>query len=341
MDLEYELDFSEGFPELRGLKAGDTLRAEQFLLWFAGRDEDEVREAAQELERRGVCLDASGYAPPVKRNAAGQRLALEAELAAAGRLEEGLPEGDLLALTLREYGQEELGSHRAAELWARREEMGMETLFRACLPWVRRAAAEFTGKGVLMQDLLQEGSLALWETFSSAEETDLYEKAMGSIRRAMTRLVTLQAVADHAGARLLEDLHTYGKTVKELQKKLGRTASNEEIAAAMGRAPEQTEALGRLVLEAGRAIKPGVKEETPSPDDNAPVEDTAYFALRSRVEELLSTLPEADRLILTLRFGLDGKNPRSTGEIQEQTGLTETEIQRREAAALAALRARE
>ena len=77
-------------------------------------------------------------------------------------------------------------------------------------------------------------------------------------------------------------------------------------------------------------------EETP--DDEQAVENTAYFQIRQRIAEMLSTLDKAEADVLTLRFGLDGKPPRSTQQAGYALGLTEAEIMKLETAALAKLR---
>ena len=68
------------------------------------------------------------------------------------------------------------------------------------------------------------------------------------------------------------------------------------------------------------------------------MEDTAYFQMRQRIAELLSGLSETDAKILTLRYGLEGGLPMDAGQVGEKLGLTATEVNEREAAALQKLR---
>lgn len=347
-DLNLEFDFSqdrERFPELGHLKKGDTVRLEQLLVWFGDRPEEEAEEAALELARRGVELDAAGYRKPGTSGAAAQRLALEEELTAQGRLEELGPE-DPLAMTLSEYEElPQLSEARAEELWEelrRGQDQWAETLTTGCLHLVRDIAKTMTGKGVLLLDLMQEGSLGLWQTVTEARAERFYPEVRRQVTQAMARQILRQALADHAGEDLARQMEAYRKAAVGLMKKLGRTPSNEEIAAELHLTPEQTSALEQLTRDALKNPKKKAEEPKESdPEEEAPVEDSAYFALRTRVEDLLDRLEETDRRILTLRFGLDGKAPRSDGEILMQTGLTEEELHRREARALAALRTRE
>ena len=347
-DLNLEFDFSEDrerFPELRGLGRGDKVRLEQLLLWFGDRPEEEAEEAALELERRGVDLDVSGYRKAGASGAAAQRLELEDRLVTEGRLEE-LGAEDPLTMTLAEYGElPALSETRAEELWAqvrRGENQWAETLTTGCLALVQEIAKTMTGKGVLLLDLMQEGSLGLWQTVTEAQTEMFLPEARRRVTHAMARQILRQALADHAGEDLARQMEAYRKAAVGLLKKLGRTPSNEEIAAELHLAPEQTASLEQLTRDAVK--NPKKKEEEakePDPEEEAPVEDSAYFALRTRVEDLLSSLDETDREILTLRFGLDGKAPRNDKEILARTGLTEQELHKREAGALAALRTAE
>lgn len=340
-----ELDFSwEDSPAevyLGGLQPGDRVSLGQFLLWFSQGQREEAEQAALELEKRGISLDVSQYQPSPKTGAMGARLALEEKLLAEGRLDTMPPE-DALAMTLEEYGSASpLGKARAQQLWNAAkagDQEAQSALAEGSLGLVRDLAFSFAGKGVLLQDLMQEGSLALWELIAGREAEDFASALSWTVRAALSRAVALQALEDHGGEALRGDMARYGKAALALQKNLGRTPSNEELAAELHKTPEETAGLARLIREAGRVRKPDQASQEKDPDAEKPVEDSAYFALRARVEELLDTLDEDGRRILTLRFGLDGKPARSTEEIQEETGLTEAEVLRLEGAALSALR---
>ena len=93
-----------------------------------------------------------------------------------------------------------------------------------------------------------------------------------------------------------------------------------------------TMARTRQQVEAAREPK----KETP--EDDQAVEDTAYFQMRQRILELLSTLPEEDAKLLTLRFGLEGGLPLNPEETGRKLKLTPREVVEREANALAKLR---
>ena len=94
--------------------------------------------------------------------------------------------------------------------------------------------------------------------------------------------------------------------------------------------------MAKVRQQVDAAMEP--KEEQPEEEQQA-VEDTAYFQMRQRITELLSTLSEADAKLLTLRFGLEGGLPLSPEEAGKKLGLPSQEVVMREANALAKLRA--
>lgn len=344
MDLDFELDWAENgsAPELLGLHRGDTVSAGQFLAWFAGKDEAQAAAAAAQMERDGISLSVADFTPIVKNSAGAERLALEEKLAAEGRLETDLPREDVLALTIGEYRRfSPISDGKAQELWQEfraGKQDRMETLTQGCLGRVLDAAGEFAGKGVLLQDLLQEGCLALWQTVTDESAGEFLPEAMWRVRQAMARQVVLQALGDDIGRNLAQDLENYHKTELALLQKLGRNPVGEEIAQAMGLTPEQTETLGKMAQEAAQMEKRKPKAPQEDADAERPVEDSAYFALRSRVEELLSGLSPEDREIVSLRFGLLGQPPMTAEEVGRKLRLPAQEVLERETAALAALR---
>ena len=114
----------------------------------------------------------------------------------------------------------------------------------------------------------------------------------------------------------------------------------EEIAEAIHVSPEEAAVYANMLAmaQSRRQVDEAMEEKEPEPEDDQAVEDTAYFQMRQRITELLSTLSEADAKLLTLRFGLEGGMPMSPEEAGKRLGLTPQEVVKREANALAALR---
>ena len=87
-------------------------------------------------------------------------------------------------------------------------------------------------------------------------------------------------------------------------------------------------------LEAARMMNKAKTESQPkeeTPEDEQAVEDTAYFQMRQRIQELLSSLDEQSAKLLTLRFGLEGGVPMTPEQTGKILGMTPEEVARREA----------
>ena len=102
--------------------------------------------------------------------------------------------------------------------------------------------------------------------------------------------------------------------------------------------PEEAAAVERQLEDARLIQRATAQPEPEEAEENAAVEDTAYFQTRQRILELLSSLTETDAKILTLRFGLEKELPLSPEETGKRLGLTPQEVLQREQAALMQLR---
>ena len=207
------------------------------------------------------------------------------------------------------------------------------------LPAVVDMACMHTGWGVLLLDLIQEGSLGLWQGILSYRGGDFDTHVRWWIQQYFARAITLQARENGVGQKMKQAMEDFRAVDGRLLTELGRNATLPEIAAAMHMTLEETQAVAGM-LESARMLesaKPEEKEEDPQEQEQA-VEDTAYFQMRQRVSELLGCLNEEDAKLLTLRFGLEGGLPLSPEEIGAKLGMTPEAVVAREAAALNKLR---
>ena len=219
------------------------------------------------------------------------------------------------------------------------DEKAQEILTGAGLRRVAEIAKEFTGYGVLLMDLIQEGSMGLWKVVSGFSGGDYPTLRDDAIRQAMARAVTLQARESGVGRKMRQALEDYRAVDQRLLAELGRNPTLEEIAQELHMTPEDAATVKRNLDDArilAQATAP--KEEAEPEEENQAVEDTAYFQMRQRITELLSVLPEEDARLLSLRFGLDKELPLSPEDTGKRMGLTPQEVVAREAAALARLR---
>ncbi len=341
LDFSFEATPWEAFLMTKGM--GDTISAVTLLSLLEGEDEQQVEEALQDLETGCMNLDISGLPKVGGTGEAAVRLRREMQLAKKGLHAADLEETDPLRLYLEEiaatpaFGDETL----LAQMCAKGDEAAMEQLTNLGLGRVVQLAEEFTGYGVLLLDLIQEGSLGLWQAIRNYHRGDYAAHRDRWIRFYLARTVTLQARQSGVGQKMRTALEDYRAVDERLLGELGRNPTLEEIAQELHMRVEEADAVRKMLEDArilAKAKQPAVDEEEEKEAQEQAVEDTAMFRMRQRILDLLSGLNEADRKLLTLRFGLESGKPLSPEETGRQLGLTAEEVVAKEAAALAKLR---
>ena len=322
-------------------KHGDSLSAAQLLTFLEEETKEGVEDAFAALEDRGLKLDITTLPSRQFVGQAALRLRQEEQMAKENMALQDLGPNDPLRLYLEEIAS--LPPAEETEELLRQaadgDEKAQEILTGAGLCRVAEIAKEFTGYGVLLMDLIQEGSMGLWKVVSGFSGGDYPSLRDDAIRQAMARAVTLQARESGVGRKMRQALEDYRAVDQRLLAELGRNPTLEEIAQELHMTPEDAATVKRNLDDArilAQATAP--KEEAEPEEENQAVEDTAYFQMRQRITELLSVLPEEDARLLSLRFGLDKELPLSPEDTGKRMGLTPQEVVAREAAALARLR---
>lgn len=339
-----DLDFSFEAPawemELSSLKAGDALSAARFLALMEPEDPVSVEEALSYLDTHTVTLDVSDLPPVILTGPSALRLKQEAQLSTAEQVTQGLDPNDPLRLYLQElsYAPAAGDPQLLAERYRSGEHHVAEQLVNLCLGLVVEIAMTYTGHGVLLLDLIQEGSLGLWQGIMAYEDGDFMSYARWWIGHSMAKAVTLQARSSGAGQKLRQDMEDYLDADQRLLAELGRNPTQEEIAELLHITIDEVTTLEKMVATARNLERSQQRQPEPTPEDEQAVENTAYFQIRQHIMELLSTLSEQDARLLTLRFGLEGGRPLSPVQTGEALNMTPEEVVRREAAALSRLR---
>ena len=343
LDFSFEQSPWEAFLMTKGM--GDTISAVTMLSLLEGEDEQQVEDALQDLETGCMNLDISGLPKAGGTGEAARRLRQEMQLAKKGLNPKDLDPSDPLRLYLEEVaempacGDEQI----LAEKCAKGSESAMLTLTNLGLSRVIEIAAEHVGYGVLLLDLIQEGSLGLWQAIRNYRCGDYAPHRDRWIRFYMAKAVTLQARSNGVGQKMRTALEDYKEIDERLLGELGRNPTLEEIALELHMRLEEAEAVRKMLDDArilARVKQPPVDAEEEQEAQQQSVEDTALFQMRQRISDLLSGLSEADQKLLTLRFGLEGGKPLSPEDTGKQLGLTPEEVVAREAAALAKLRSK-
>ncbi len=345
--LEFIFDDDGVYSLLGDLESGATLSGAEFLTALDTAEDADVEAVMELLDFKQIDLDVSDLPRYPADSASALRLRREAQLAKQGNLLESLEENDPLRLYLEELtATAAVGdvSELAEELARCNREGQTETdvhtqMMNSCLRRVVELAYGYTDRGVLLMDLIQEGSMGLWLHLSDYEGGGFPEFRDKCIHRQMAKTVVLQAHSAGVGQKLRQAMEDYRSVDEKLLAELGRNPTVAEIAEALHITPEEGETVAKM-LDSARQLhraKTPEQEEIPQEEDQA-VEDTAYFQMRQRIAELLSVLPEADAKLLSLRYGLEGGAPLDAVQTAARLGLTPEEVNQREAAALRQLR---
>ena len=343
LDLDFSFELTPWEKYLQTKQAGDTIRALDLLAMLEGEDEEALEDALQQLETGCFQLDLTGISKNSVSGEAALRLKQEMELAKLPDLGcDTLESTDPLRLFLEEVksipacGEEQ----SLAERYAAGEESAAEMLLNLGLSRVISLAGDHAGYGVLMLDLIQEGSLGLWQAIRNYRCGDYCALRDRWIRFYMAKVIILQARNNGIGQKMREAMEDYQSVDQRLLGDLGRNPTVEEIALEMHMDLDETEAVKKMLENAqilAKIRKPEPTEEEKK-EEEQPVEDTAYFQMRQRILDMLSDLSEEDAKLLTLRFGLEGAQPLSPEETGKIMKLTPSEVVAREAAALSQLR---
>jgi len=261
----------------------------------------------------------------------------------------GLP---LLSLYLSDIAKVPLLTPEQEQELARRVQQGdadaERQLIEANLRLVVRVARRYLNRGLSLLDLIEEGNLGLLHAvtkFQPGRGTRFSTYAVWWIRQAVARALANQARMIRLPVHIELLLGQYMKKKAALTQDLGRAPNTEEIAKALGQPVEEVEHIERMSqrpvsLDAPIGQDGGGKLEDRVEDAEALPGAGLAAALRAREDlaGVLRDLPDAERGVLELRFGLSGEEPRTLESIGRQLGITRERVRQIEAAALARLR---
>lgn len=341
-ELEVVLDSSPWEAAYETLETGSTITATRFLTLMEGETEETARDALLDLEEKNITLDIRDLPAIRPDGLSGDRLLFEEKLAKGNRWIEQLDENDSLRLCLEELAM--VPACGDVCLLSRNmtagDESAKQNIINLMMSRVVELAKEYTGRGVLLLDLIQNGNLGLLIGLERYTDGDIRAHCDWWIRQYMAGCAVLQAKAEGIGQKLRSALEDYRDVDQKLLTELGRNPTVEEMAEALHMTPQQTVCIAEMLENAEllqRVKSPEKPMETPE-EENLAVEDTAYFQMRQRIADLLAGLPEEDAKLLTLRYGLEGGVPMKPQQVAIRMGITAEEVNAREAAALMKLR---
>jgi RNA polymerase primary sigma factor len=250
------------------------------------------------------------------------------------------PSLDSLRLYLREIGKVPLLTADQEVSLAKRIERGdmgaKQHMIEANLRLVVSIAKAYLGRGLSFLDLIQEGSLGLIravEKFDYRKGYKFSTYATWWIRQAVTRAIADKARTIRIPVHMVEKLNKVVHIERQLVQRLGREPFPEEIAEELELETDEVREILRMSQLPISLEKPIGEDEDSSLGDFVPDEqaespfDTASLSLRREdVELALSTLPERERKVIELRFGLDGSQPCTLEEVGREFGVTRERI---------------
>ena len=265
-ELEFTFEQSpwEVFRMTKGM--GDTISAVTLLSLLEGADEQQVEDALNDMEIGCMDLDISALPRIGGAGEAAVRLRREQQLAKKALNPMDLEEGDPLRLYLEEVAAVPVGAdqQQLAEKCAKGSESAMEQLTGLGLSRVVEVAREHVGYGVLLLDLIQEGSLGLWQAIRNYRYGSYEAHRDRWIRFYMAKAVTMQARQSGVGQKMRTALEDYRAVDERLLSDLGRNPTVEEIALELHMSVEETANIRKMLDDArilAKAKKPPVDEE--------------------------------------------------------------------------------
>jgi RNA polymerase primary sigma factor len=304
----------------------------------ADLSEEQVRELHAQFADHGVDVipaELSGEAP------ADHAPAPPAETARQPALDLTVePSLDSLRLYLRSIGKVELLTASEEVNLAKRIERGdmraKEQMVKANLRLVVSIAKGYLGRGLTFLDLIQEGSLGLIravEKFDYRRGYKFSTYATWWIRQAVTRAIADKARTIRIPVHMVEKLNNVVHVERQLVQKLGREPTAEEIAEELRCTPREVRDVLRISQLPISLEKPIGEDDDSSLGDfvedhtaESPFESATVIMQREDVWRALSALPERERQVIELRYGLTGRQPLTLEEVGRAFGVTRERI---------------
>lgn len=258
-----------------------------------------------------------------------------------------------LQVYLKDIGKAPLLTAEEEVELAKRIEAGDEEarrrMIESNLRLVVSIARNYVGRGLSFGDLIQEGNFGLMRAikkFDWRRGNKFSTYATWWIRQAITRGLADKGRTVRLPVHIVERLSAIKRTTHRLQQELGREPELSDIAKAVGLTEGELQALfdaAESPLSLDAATDPegeGYELLSVVPDNSqVPAVDIAFERMKLQsLAQAICDLPEREREVLVLRYGLDSHDPRTLGDIAKHLGISRERVRQIEARALDRLR---
>jgi RNA polymerase primary sigma factor len=250
------------------------------------------------------------------------------------------PSLDSLRLYLRSIGRVSLLTAEQEVILARRIERGdmvaKQQMIEANLRLVVSIAKSYLGRGLTFLDLIQEGSLGLIravEKFDYRRGYKFSTYATWWIRQAVTRAIADKGRTIRIPVHMVEKLNKVVHVERQLVQQLGREPTPEEIARELETTVREVRDILRMAQQPISLEKPIGEEDESELGDfvedqtaESPFELASEHLRRENLRRALAALPEREREVIEMRFGLAGERPYTLEEVGRAFNVTRERI---------------
>ena len=319
---------SQGFistEEVADLVQDGDLSAAEVEEFYAALEEEDITvvEGVEDVE-------AEEPAPPV----------VQVSEAPAVQIAHAVATGDSIRMYLAEIGRVKLLTHadeiRLAKGIARGDKRCKDKLVEANLRLVVSIAKKYRNRGVSFLDLIQEGNLGLIRAAEKFDHTKGYKfstYATWWIRQAITRAIADKGRTIRIPVHMVEKVNKFHRTHRRMIQVLGREPADEEIARELCVPVEE-------IMRLQEISQRSISLATPVGDDDSselgdfledatsvtPTDAVSESLLKAHLREALDELPERERQIIELRFGMKDDRPRTLEEVGREFDITRERV---------------
>jgi RNA polymerase primary sigma factor len=295
---------------------------------------ESIRPLLTEIQELQAMLDRSRH-PKTKKDAAIDTKSVQARFKLI-EAEQRIPASELVDVVAK------------TNVHVREAHQAKTEMVEANLRLVISIAKKYTNRGLSFLDLIQEGNMGLMKAVEKFEYRRGYKfstYATWWIRQAITRSIADQARTIRIPVHMIETLNKVMQVQKQLLQEYGHEPTPDEVADEMNLPVERVQQIMKMAQQPISLQSPvGDGDDTSFGDfieDKSaenPYDMTAFSLLREKIIDVLDSLTERERRVLSLRFGLVDGYSRTLEEVGKQFKVTRERIRQIEAKALRKMR---